>query len=162
MCVRNVLQCVAARCSVLQCIACVSGICCSVLQRVAVCCSVLHVCQEYVWHDSCMCVTWPIHMCDMTHSYVWHDPFICVTWLIHMSRDSFISVYIWLYLYVYFHMYIWLNMYVYTYMYTVTRASVSRVSCHTYEWVMSHIWASHVTHMSESCHVLWRICMSNS
>ena len=23
---------------------------------------------------------------------------------------------------------------------------------HTYEWVMSHIWMSHVTHMNESCH----------
>ena len=25
-------------------------------------------------------------------------------------------------------------------------------SGHTYEWVMSHIWLSHVTHMRESCH----------
>ena len=25
-------------------------------------------------------------------------------------------------------------------------------SCHTYEWVMSHIWMGHVTHMNESCH----------
>ena len=25
-------------------------------------------------------------------------------------------------------------------------------SCHTYEWVMPHIWVSHATHMSESCH----------
>ena len=25
-------------------------------------------------------------------------------------------------------------------------------SCRTYEWVMSHIWMSHVTHMNESCH----------
>ena len=26
-------------------------------------------------------------------------------------------------------------------------------SCHTYEWVVSHIfWMSHVTHMNESCH----------
>ena len=25
-------------------------------------------------------------------------------------------------------------------------------SCHTYGWVMSHIWMSHVTHMNESCH----------
>jgi len=32
-----------------------------------------------VWHDSFICVTWRIHMCDMTHSYVWHDSFICVT-----------------------------------------------------------------------------------
>jgi len=39
--------------------------------------------HSYVWHDSFICVTWLIHMCDMTHSYVWHDSFICVTWLIH-------------------------------------------------------------------------------
>jgi len=25
-------------------------------------------------------------------------------------------------------------------------------SCHTYEWVMSHVWMGHVTHMTESCH----------
>jgi len=39
--------------------------------------------HSYVWHDSFICVTWLIHMCDMTHSYVWHDSFICVTWFIH-------------------------------------------------------------------------------
>ena len=26
-------------------------------------------------------------------------------------------------------------------------------SCHIYEWVMSHIWMSHVTHMNESFHI---------
>jgi len=36
------------------------------------------------WHDSVKCVTWLSHVCDMTHSYVWHDSFICVTWLIHV------------------------------------------------------------------------------
>ena len=31
-------------------------------------------------------------------------------------------------------------------------------SCHTYEWVMSHVWMSHVTHMNESCHTYeWMI-----
>jgi len=29
-------------------------------------------------------VTWPIHMCNMTHSHVWHDSSICATWHIHM------------------------------------------------------------------------------
>jgi len=51
-------------------------------------------------HNSCICVTWLIHMCDMTHQYVWHDSFICETWLIHncdmthsdVWHDSFISV----------------------------------------------------------------------
>ena len=47
--------------------------------------------HSYVWHDSFVCVTWLIpmcdmthSMCDMTHSYVWHDSFICVNWLIHI------------------------------------------------------------------------------
>ena len=31
-----------------------------------------------------ICVTWLIHMCDMTHSYVWDDSCIRVTWLIKM------------------------------------------------------------------------------
>ena len=48
--------------------------------------------------DSFICVTWLIHVCDMTHSCVWHDSFICV-WVSHTSfrrrcvwRDSFICV----------------------------------------------------------------------
>ena len=63
-----------------------------------------------MWHDSFICVTRLIHMCDMTHSYVWHmwhDSFNSVTslmqsswWLIHMFdtshsyvwHDSFICV----------------------------------------------------------------------
>jgi len=31
-----------------------------------------------VWHDAFICVTWRIHMCDVTHSHVWHDSFTCV------------------------------------------------------------------------------------
>jgi len=53
-----------------------------------------------VWLDSFMCVTWLIHVCDMTYSSVWHDSFMCVTWLIHMcdmtysyeKHDSFTCV----------------------------------------------------------------------
>jgi len=69
--------------------------------------------HAYVWHDSFICVTWLIHMCDMTHSYGWHrlihmcnmtdlsvrhDSLIRVTWLVYMCNltdlcvwhDSFI------------------------------------------------------------------------
>ena len=57
------------------------------------CVHMLDMTHSYVWHDSFICVTWCIDMCDvngsytwwnMTHSYVWHDLFIRVTWLIHM------------------------------------------------------------------------------
>jgi len=37
-----------------------------------------------VWYDWFMCVTWLIHVCDMTYSCVWHDSLTCVIWLIHM------------------------------------------------------------------------------
>ena len=33
-------------------------------------------------------------------------------------------------------------------------------SCHTYEWVTSSMWMSHVTHMKESCHTLWWVISS--
>jgi len=66
----------------------------------------------YEWNAGCyslVCVTWLIHMCDMTHSYffwtwlihmcgmtdlhAWHDLRICGTWLIHNGcHDSFIGV----------------------------------------------------------------------
>jgi len=63
----------------------------------------MHTCDmthAYVWHDSCICVTWLMHTCDMTDLYVWHDSFICVTWLMHTCdmthahvwHDSFICV----------------------------------------------------------------------
>ena len=38
---------------------------------------------QYIWHNSCIGVTWLILICDMIHSYVWHNPFISVTWLTH-------------------------------------------------------------------------------
>jgi len=72
-----------------------------------------------VWHDSLICVTWmiyvcdmthscgmthsyecvclskwclPVRMCDMTHWYVWHESFMCVTWLIHVAWLIHMSV----------------------------------------------------------------------
>ena len=49
-----------------------------------------------VWHDSLICMTWLIHMCDMNTD----DSFMCVTWIIHtrdltylhVRHDLFISV----------------------------------------------------------------------
>ena len=38
-----------------------------------------------VWHDSFTCVTWLIHMCEMTHSHVRHNSFTCMTWPIRCA-----------------------------------------------------------------------------
>ena len=46
-----------------------------------------------LWHDSFICVTWPIYMFDMTHAYIWHKSFICVTFLLHNSDMT--HSYIW-------------------------------------------------------------------
>jgi len=35
-------------------------------------------------------------------------------------------------------------------------SQVTHESCHTYEWVMSYTWRSHVTNMNESCHAYKR------
>jgi len=64
-----------------------------------------------------ICGTWLIIICDMTHYYVWHDSFICVTRFIHMLHICMSDVQ-------YIH-----------------------ESCHTYAWVMSHIWKSHFKDM---------------
>jgi len=47
-----------------------------------------HVSRWYVWHDTLICVTLLIHICDMTHKYVWWDSCAlmihsCVSLLIH-------------------------------------------------------------------------------
>jgi len=56
-----------------------------------------------MWHDSFICVTWLIQMCDMTHPYVqrnlfirvWHDSWNA-TWLIPTSvLDKFTVVCVW-------------------------------------------------------------------
>jgi len=51
----------------------------------------IHMCDmthSYVWHDALVRVTWRIHMCDMTHVYLCHDSFICATWPIHLNAND--------------------------------------------------------------------------
>ena len=108
----------------------------------------LHICHLYMSHDSSavddcfdtchmtdQCVIWLIEICDMMHSYIWYDSFIVRqtsvnrTWVtphmchFHMLHDSSAvddCFYI-------CHPY--------------------DEACHTYQWVMSLIWMSHVTHI---------------
>jgi len=54
-----------------------------------------------------------------------------------------------------------------TYEWVMSHIWMSRVthvnaSCHTYEWVMSHIWMSHVTHMNESWVHRWDAAMQRA
>jgi len=98
----------------------------------------IHMCDmthSYLFHDSSMCVAWRLHMCDITHSYSKKDPFTCVAWLIRthdilqciavcgsvlqcIATGGSLS---------YLH---------------VTHVIESR---HTHEWVMSHVYLSHIT-----------------
>jgi len=133
----------------------------------------MHTCDRHdesvvrvVWHDAFICVTWIIHVKDMTHSYVCHDSFICDVW-----HDLFIWL---IYMCDMTHSYCDMTR---SYVWQAfdlgrlpppsrTESDVQRTnsnsteteseegiieSCHTNEWVMSHIWMRHVTHMNESC-----------
>ena len=111
----------------------------------------------YVWHDSFICVTWLVHLCDMTHSSVrrnvthsnmWHDSFRCVTWLLYMCDMT--------------RSYVWHDLFICaTYRDSpVTQAQAFvHVECSQKVkarkmfaalWVMSHVWMSHVTRMHKS------------
>jgi len=69
--------------------------------------------DSYVWYDSLICVTWLVHMCDMTRSYktndynvyrsmLWHELLECDMtclygkWLVRTWHDTFAQD-IWLY-----------------------------------------------------------------
>ena len=67
------------------------AVCCHV-RRTVICCATeflktwahcyiyyTHPAHDPVGHDSFICVTWFIHVCDMTH-----NSYLCVTWLIHV------------------------------------------------------------------------------
>jgi len=66
----------------------------------------MYTCFSYVCHDSFICVTWLIHICDRTlHPtrpfQMCHDSFLCITWLIHMYTRT----------HLYIHMYNWTHFY---------------------------------------------------
>jgi len=111
-----------------------------------------HVTCEYVKSKSpifirTVCTLWWV----MAYSDVWRGSFICVTWLIRMCDMT--HSYVWLDLR--WLLCVWVDVSCHTYEWVASHIWMSRVthvdeSCHTYGWVMSHIWMSHVTHMNES------------
>ena len=137
--------------------------CCSVLQCVLQCVSVWKGLFERDQRDI---LTVPPRLFERrgrTHSYLWHDSCICATWLIHMydmtlwetwGAERSFSTFQWVKLRI--------NESCHIRMSHVTHLNES---CHTYEWVMSQIWMSHGTHMNELCHlyewVLLHIWMSH-
>jgi len=85
--------------------------------------------------DSFRYETWLIHAWDRTHSYMRHDSFTYETWLIHI-RDMTHS-------YMRHDSFKW-------------DADESCLMCecvisYIYQWVMSHVWMSHVSYMNGSC-----------
>jgi len=77
-------------------------------------------------------------MCNVTHSYVWRDAFICVTWLLHVCDMT--------------HSYVWRDSFI--------RVPFSEWH-HTHEWVIPHIWMSHITHTNESYYTYERVSRSH-
>jgi len=112
---------------------------------ICVCVCVAH---SYVWHpyESFICVTFTHVSIHMIHSYMWRSPihmcdvhpFICVcvyVWLMHMCDIHTTHSYVW-------HSPTWL---------------IHMRIIHPSEREMPHVWTSHVTHTSESCHVQKRV-----
>jgi len=69
--------------------------------------------HAYVWndeeHDSHFRVTWFIHMCDHTHIYMGHDSLICRTQLIDLCEMTQLMCVAWLN----WHWYVWPHSYIY-------------------------------------------------
>jgi len=129
---------------------------------------------SFILHVSFTCVTCLIHMaclihvCDMPHSYVWPVSFICVI-LSHsyVWHVSFICLSCLIHMFVMSHSYL--------YMWSRARCSHTRTThtthtTHTHtpsenEWVILHLWMSHATSMSASCHlyawVTFLVCISH-
>jgi len=99
----------------------------------------------YVWHDTFICVTWLVHMCDMTHSFVWRDVFIRVLYLIHMRDVA--------------HSEVWYDAFICVIWCVVD----SWMSHDTYKCVMSHLlsWMSQphtISHINASYDITRVIC----
>jgi len=84
----------------------------------------------YVWHDSFICVTWLICMCDMAHSHVWHDSFIRGMSNIYMSHVTQVNESR--------HMYGWVMSHIW-----ICHVTYVIELCHIYEWVVWHIWITY-------------------
>jgi len=118
---------------------------------------------SYAQFDPFIRVTRLIHIWDVTHSYVWNDSssvnfFYNIFLLFPGEARDCVAVCCRV---LYFYVAVWCRV-LFCVCCTVLQSSFwqskardlthMNESCHTYEWVTSHIWMSHVPHMNESCH----------
>jgi len=103
-----------------------------------------------------------IYTCIYMKIHIQHTNFVCVLWCVcdmtlGASRCVFSIIY--MHVHIHIHMYIHINTHT-TYrscswigicLCLIMHESCHSSSWHTYGWVMSHLWMSHVTHLSESC-----------
>jgi len=120
-------------------------------------------------------VAWLIHICDMTHPYMRHDSSIFATWLtahcynrphqnacishvtdIHESCRTYGFVRMGSMTHVYIFVTLLFHVCDITHFYSIGRTKIPKwvmnELCNPCEWVMSHKWMSHVTHVNEPCH----------
>ena len=125
---------------------------------------------SYGWHDSFMCVTWLIHMCDMNYSYAWHDMSeswycrtanVCETWRIYMCdmthsyvrQDSFICETWPIHMWDMTHSYKWHDSFICeTWLIHVTWLIPTCDTTHLYVW---HDFSTYVWHDCSVVMALW-------
>jgi len=88
------------------------------------------------------CVTWIINNCrvisvNIYRVVLYQHGRTRIKWIMHMITINTYRVV----LYQLFMSYIWMR----------HASSHMNESCHTSDWIVSHIWMGHVTHMNESC-----------
>jgi len=140
------------------------------------------VCQDsYIWetwrtlshtHTRTRTHSLSVCMCDVTHSYLCPDSYVWV-YLVdvthtHTHTCTQTHTYsLWPATHLIF---VRMHESSRTYEWVMSNLWISHIthmnkSCHTCEWIMSHMWTSHVTHMNESRHtyewVISHICMTH-
>jgi len=113
------------------------------------------LCWREACHDSFICMTWLVHMCDMKHSYVRHDSFICVPWLVFLCVTCLICVCYVTHSYVMYQGFLTWHIH----KCDMTRSCVSHDSSICVTWLihMCHVTHSYILYQRQWCrrHSLW-------
>jgi len=102
-------------------------------------------------------IVW-IHTCMRLHTYPCSSPHGSVCIYIYIRALYFMDICM--------YAYAWISVlitllhgciYFHSHTYTLMFISAQIYTCHTCEWVMSHMWISHVAHVNESCRTCERV-----